>query len=193
MRSLCTWAAACAVLAAAPAAMASPLLNGSTVTAVVSGPATFMLGADNGYAAVAGSNVTAVTDSAIDPEFISDDFAIVVDISSDGRLAFIDNTGFGDWTGRYEFEFSFSGAAAALASFVFEDLSALTSGSVLASVMSPTNVRVVFDGVQLGDAFLSLEARVGSAAATLGSPGTLGLAALALGLAAARRRGVATR
>lgn len=191
MRSLCTWAAACALATAAPAALSAPVLLGATATATVTGPASAMLGAAAAYTAGPGSNVTPVTDSVLDPEFISDDFAIVVDIGSDGRLLFTDNSGAGSWAGRYEMEFSFSGAAL-FGGIVFDDLAALTAGSASATLLSPSSFRVVFDGVQLGSAFAALGATV-SGPAPVSAPGTLALAALALLFGGAQRRGMPGR
>lgn len=190
MRSVCTWAAACALATAAPAALSAPILFGATATATASGPATSMLGAAAGYAAGPGSEVTVVTDSALDPEYISDDFALVVDIGSDGRLVFTDNTGVGEWTGRYEMEFSFAGAAD-FGGIVFDDLSALTSGSAVATLLSPSSFRIVLDGVQLSGGFASLGALISGPVAAVSVPGTFVLASLALVLVGLQRRGAA--
>ncbi len=191
MKPLFTWAAACALATAAPAAWSAPVLFGATATATVTGPATSMLGAASGYAGGAGGNVTAVSDSAVDPEYISDDFAIVVDLGSDGRLSFVDNTGAGSWAGRYEMEFSFTGAAA-FGGIVFDELSALSAGSAVATLLSPSSFRIVFDGVQLSGGFASLGATL-SGPAAVSAPGTLALAAMAVLLmsGAQRRHAVA--
>lgn len=191
MRSICTWAAACVLALGAPAAFASPLLMGATATATVSGPANAMLGADAGYAAGPGSNITLVTDDPLQQEFISDDFAIVVDIASNGRLTFSENSGTSAWMGVYEIVFSFSNAAS-FGSVVFDDLSQLASGSVTATMLSNASFRVVFDEVRFLGEFGSLGAAI-TAPAAVSAPGTLALAVLGLALCGLRRRSALAR
>lgn len=165
---------------AAGAASAAPLLSGTVVTGSVTGPATALLGADGGYAAGPGSETTAVLDDAFAQEFISDDFALIVDFGTDGRIRFFDNSGTGQLTGSYELVFEFAGLAGALGGLQLDGAPA--AGSFSGELLGPSSVRFTLSDVDFGAAFGSLQATL------VPEPGTLLLAGLGLSVLVRQRR-----
>lgn len=166
---------------AAGGAHAAPLLDGALVTgSVTGGPATALLGADSGYAAGPGSETTAVIDDAFAQEFVSDDFALIVDFGTDGTVRFFDNGGSGLLAGTYEFIFDFSGLAGPLAGLVFGDAPA--GGSFSGELLGPASVRFVLSDVDFGSAFGSVQASL------VPEPGTLLLAGVGLSVLVRQRR-----
>ncbi len=168
-----------AVLAAG-AAQAAPLLSGTVVTGSVSGPATALLGADGGYAAGPGSATTSVLDDAFAQEFISDDYALIVDFGTDGSVRFFDNTGTGLLAGTYELVFVFSGLVDGLGGPILG--AGPAGGSFSGERLGPDSVRFVLDGVDFGSAYGSLQATL------VPEPGTLLMAGLGLSVLVRQRR-----
>jgi PEP-CTERM motif len=179
-KTLLMTALAAGLLASVQAAHAAPVLAGSQVTGSVSGPATALLGADSGYSSDPGSNTTTVLDDAFAQEFISDDFALIVDFGSDGRVRFFDNTGSGQLTGHYELVFQFTGLAGALPGLLLG--SGPAGGLFSGELLAPDTVRFVLSDVDFGSAFGSLEATL------VPEPGSLLLAGLGLAVLVRQRR-----
>lgn len=165
---------------AAGAAQAAPLLAGTAVTGSVTGPASALLGADAGYAAGPGSETTTVLDDAFAQEFISDDFALIVDFGTDGGIRFFDNTGTGQLAGSYTLVFDFAGLAAPLGGLRLDGLP--LSGGFSGELLGPTSVRFTLSDVDFGAAYGSLQATL------VPEPGTLLLAGLGLTVLVRQRR-----
>ncbi len=176
-------AGAVLALALVQPAQAGVLSLGSQVTATANGDANALLGADSGYAAVAGGNTTTVSDT--DLEFLSADFAIGLDFFSDGRLDVYDNTGTGLLAGTTVLQFSFAGLAASLGAFSLGDLSQVAGGSITAQLLDGQTLQLTLTDVQFSSAnFSSFSAQVSS----VPEPTPLALLAAGLGLMAWRRR-----
>jgi hypothetical protein len=93
--------AAAGWLAASAASAAAVLVPGTPVTGTLDGAASGLLGADRGYEAVAGSNITAVLDGFDSIEFIAADYSFALDLGSDGLLRLWGNTDSGFLAGTH--------------------------------------------------------------------------------------------
>lgn len=177
--------AAALLAAAGPAAAApTPLPVGATVTALQDGQPS-LLGLDTGFAPGPGSNVVALTDG--DLEFLSADFAIALDLFSDGLVQLYDNGGSG-LAGTTVLQLAFSGLLAPLAS-VSVDAAALAGGSVAATLLDGHTLQLTLSDVQLAGGFGPLDIRL-----AVPEPSPLALLAVAsLGAALLRRRPPARR
>ncbi len=176
-------AGAVLALALVQPAQAGVLNLGSQVTATANGDASALLGADSGYAAVAGGNTTAVSDT--DLEFLSADFAIGLDFFSDGRLDVYDNTGTGLLAGTTVLQFSFAGLTTPLTAFALGDLSQVVGGSISAAWLDGQTLQLTLNDVQFSSSnFASFNAQVSN----VPEPTPLALLAAGLGLLAWRRR-----
>lgn len=155
---------------------------------LLSGGAGTVLGADAGFAAVPGTETTALSDS--DLEFLSSDAAVGFDFFSDGRLVIFENTGNAALSGPFSFTFSFAGLMDDITSFVAADLSGLgQGGSYSLQVLDRQTVTLSFEDLVFRDAFGSFSTQIGTTpAASVAAPSTLALVAGGLALLAGVRR-----
>lgn len=145
-------ACACAALLALPAA-AQSLPEQTAITGSASGVASGVLGFDQNFANVPGTQTTALLDAEL--EFLTDDFAIGIDFFSDGRLVFYDNTGNGSWPGSYRLSFSFAALPQALDAIVPLQTSAISAGSFGAAVVDGATLQFSFNNLVLQAPFAS--------------------------------------
>jgi hypothetical protein len=190
MQSLLRSTAAAAVLLVAGAVSAAPLTLGSSVSALLNGSTDRMLGADSGYAAQAGSHITAISD--LDLEFISSDFALAIDFQSDGLLRLWDNSGLAELAGTQVLEFSFAGLEQPLIDAMLSDLGQIAGGSIQIELIDASTLRLSLQDLRFSEAFGFVDARI-TAAAAVPEPGALALLALATLAAAFARRPSASR
>lgn len=172
------------LLLAAAAAGAAVVPVGTAVT----GGSGTVLGLDAGFAAVAGTETTALTD--IELEFLSSDSAVGFDFFSDGKLVVYENTGTGALSGPFSFTFSFAGLAEDITSFAALDVTGLANGSTYSfQVVDAQTVKLSFEDLQFRTAFGSFSAQIGTTpAASVPAPTTLALVAGGLALLAGVRR-----
>lgn len=180
---LAAGALALAAIAASPAAFATPWLQGSTVKGSVSGPTDTLLGAADGYQAVAGAASTQVSGIAGDIEFLTGDFTLALDFDEFGALTIQDNTGGLLLAGTYVFDFSFEGLLERIGRFEATDLQGLLAGSLLFERLDERSVRLTATDLQFADAFGVVGARL-----VVPEPGSLALLAAALAAFGLARR-----
>ncbi len=167
-----------AVMAAAMAcAQASSLPEGSVITGLANGSAAGLLGLDQGFAAVAGSNVTAL--AAADLEYLTADYAIGIDFFTDGRVQVYANTDDGTLPGVTVLEFSFAGLNEAFSGLAMADNSAITGGNVALQVLGPQSLRLTITDLTMQAPYASFTAQVSTvpepAAAWLAAAGLAGV------------------
>ena len=177
-------AAACAAAFSANAADTLPA--GTLITGTLSGASTSLLGLDHEFAAEPGSNVTGL--SATELEYISADFALAIDLMSDGGLLIYGNTDNGALPCNYVLSFSFAALPAPLSSFAMVDTSHVLSGSVSAQLLSGNSIQITLNNVVLDSPFSTISAQ---AVSTVPEPAHWALIAAGLGIFALRgqRRG----
>jgi hypothetical protein len=128
--------------------MAAPVLpEGTSIT----GDPTSLLGYDVGLNDYVAGGLSAVNDQNI--EFLTDDFALAIDFQSDGLLRLFDNLGTGDDLFNYTFQFSFTGLGGSLAGIHLLDVSALTGGNLLFSVIDNNTFQLALDDVKFAPGF----------------------------------------
>lgn len=177
---LATLALACG-LASAPAA-AGALPQDSLVTARISGPASGLFSADDGYALAANPAQARI---GAELEFLSDDITIGIDFEADGVLRLWDNSGTGLWAGATTLVFDFD-AHEHLVAADADDLSALTGGALDVRITGPRQLTVSWADLQFASPlFESFSLRLNA----VHSPATATLALLALGLLVHGQRG----
>lgn len=177
-------ALALGLLLATAAASAAVVPAGTLIT----GGAGSVLGLDAGFAAVAGTETTALTDA--DLEFLSSDAAVGFDFFSDGSLVVYENTGSAALSGPFSFTFSFAGLADDITAFTALDVSSLANGgSYSFEVLDRQTVKLSFEDLQFRTAFGSFTAQIGTTpAASVPAPSSLALAVGGLALLAGVRR-----
>ena len=187
MKTLLCAAALCAAALSANAADTLPTLpDGTLITGTLSGASTSLLGLDHEFAAEPGSNITALSGTEL--EYISGDFALAVDLMSDGGLLIYGNTDNGALPGNYVLSFSFAALPAPLNSFALVDTSHVLSGSASAQLLSANSIQITLNNVVLDSPFSTISAQ---AVSTVPEPASWALIAAGLGMFASRaqRRG----
>ncbi|QGZ38206.1 putative secreted protein [Pseudoduganella flava] len=174
-----------ACTAASHCAQAAPIaLQDAVITATYNGSAAGMLGLDQGFAAVPGTNVTRLDPTGTGVEFLTADYLFGIDFAADGAVTVIANGAIP--TGAYAMRFDFgSSLASPIGSFTFTGASG-ASGDVVLSLIDAHTIGLDLSAVEWSE-FGSVSAQIG-AAAPVPEPATpaLLLAGLA-GLAAVRR------
>jgi hypothetical protein len=167
-----------AALFVAGQAMATPVLpEGTSIT----GNPMSLLGYDAGLNDYVSGGLSAVNDQNI--EFLTDDFAVGIDFGSDGLLRLWDNLGTGEDLFNYTFQFSFTGLAGSLADIHLVDVSALTSGNLLFSIIDDDTLQLSLRDMTFASGFSHADLGV-----SVPEPSSLALFALGiLGVIVARR------
>jgi hypothetical protein len=185
LRSAAAAACLAALFAGAPAAAApTPLPEGTPVTVLHNGSAD-VLGLDSMFVAGPDSNVSALTDAEL--EFLTADFAIGIDLFSNGRIDLYDNGGAG-LAGTTVLQLSFAGLLAPLSAAAL-DLSALAGGTAEAMLLDDHTLQLTLTDLAFREPFGPL--RIDVAVASVPEPTPLALLAVAalgaLGASALRR------
>jgi hypothetical protein len=137
-----------AALFVAGQATATPVFpDGISIT----GDPTSLLGYDVGLNDYVSGGLSAVNDQNI--EFLTDDFALGIDFGSDGLLRLWDNLGTGEDLFNYTFQFSFTGLGGPLANINLLDVSALTSGNLLFSIIDDDTLLLSLRDVTFASGF----------------------------------------
>lgn len=174
------WAALCL-----SAAQAASLPLGTVVSAQLNGSTETLLGAASGYAPGPDAFRTPVSDAADEVEYISSDFALMLDFFSSGELRLYVNTEDALLAGDRVFDFQFADLPQALSRAEFLDASALQAGRWELSLSGPDSLRLRVSDLQFSQPFSYLSLQLSSQ--SVPEPATLALIGIAA-LAAARRR-----
>lgn len=174
------WAALCL-----SAAHAATLPLGTVVSAQLNGSPEGLLGAAAGYAPGPGAHRTPVSDAADEVEYISADFALMLDFFSSGELRLYVNTDDAQLAGERVIDVQFADLPLALSRAEFLDLQALQAGRWSLSLSGPDSLRLELSDLQFSQPFSYLSVQLSSH--SVPEPAALALVGLA-GLAAARRR-----
>lgn len=177
MRTL-TLAAALALASALPATATT------TVTALLDGQPS-LLGWNHGYQSGDGSHIALLSD--IELEYLSADLALGIDLFSDGLIRLYDNSGSGSMAGA-TLTLDFTGLGAAISGIALSESSQLGSGTITATLLSPSSVSISFGTLSFThDAYPSFDLQM--SLAPVPEPASIALFAAGLvGLAALRRR-----
>jgi hypothetical protein len=179
---------ALAALAASQAQAAPIALDQAVITATYNQQAGGILGNDQNFQAVAGSNTTRLepTDSGV--EFLTADALFAVDFSRGGLLTIYDND-MPAIDGNYTLTFDFgSSLAAPITSFTLLDGS-MVDGVPGLSVLNSHSIALDLSRLAWNGAFVAITAQIGAAdAAAVPEPASAALLLLgAAGLAMSRR------
>jgi len=137
-----------ATLLVAGVAAATPILPQGTS---ISGQPTSLLGYDASLNDYVSGGSSAVSDENI--EFLTGDFALALDFSSDGLLRLWDNLGAGEDYFNYTLRFSFSGLVGPLANVWLQDASNLTGGDLLVSIVDVDTFELALREVRFAPGF----------------------------------------
>lgn len=141
-----------------------------------------LLAYDAGLNDYVSGGLSAVNDQNI--EFLTDDYGLGIDFGSDGLMRLWDNLGTGDDLFNYTFQFSFTGLGGPLADIHLVDVSALTSGNLLFSIINDNTMQLELRDVKFASGFSYADLGV-----SVAEPASLTLFALGmLGVLVARRR-----
>ena len=179
MRTL-TLAAALALASTFPATAAT------TVTALLDGQPS-LLGWNQAFQSGPGSHIVELSD--IELEYLSADYALGIDLFSDGLIRLYDNSGSGSMVGA-TLTLDFAGLGAAISGIALSESSQISSGgnSVSATLLSPSRVSISFGSLSFThDAYPTFDLQL--SLAPVPEPASIALFAAGLvGLAALRRR-----
>lgn len=183
-------------LTAGTASAAILPLQHTTISATYNGSADGMLGLDQQFAPVPGSNVTAIDPSgAGGVEFLSADFLFGIDFAEDGLVTVYNNGPVA--AGAYGMRFDFGASLASpLARFTLQDSSAVGGLPVL-SLIDGHTIGIDLSALDWGSGFASFSARLEAAPAPVPEPASVtlllaGMAAIAA-VASTRRRAPSTQ
>ncbi len=152
------------VLAAmANPAQATPLpLQNAVITATYNGDGAAMLGLDQGFAAVPGSNTTAIHPSGAGVEFFTADALFGFDFNDDGSLTIYNNAPVP--TGSYSFRFDFgTSLAAPLTSFTLAGMTGVAGTPLLSLQGGGSVLGLDLSALSWDDGYGSVTASVNSA------------------------------
>jgi hypothetical protein len=167
-----------AALFVAGQAMATPILpEGTSIT----GAPMSLLAYDAGLNDYVSGGLSAVNDQNI--EFLTDDYGLGIDFGSDGLMRLWDNLGTGDDLFNYTFQFSFTGLGGSLAGIHLLDVSALTGGNLLFSVIDNNTFQLALDDVKFAPGFSHADL-----ALAVDEPSMLALFALGIVIVGVARR-----
>ena len=148
----------CLAGATAAASTAVSLPPGTVITGTASGATNGLLGLDSGFADVPGSGITVL--DANELEYLSRDYAVGIDFFADGLVVFYGNTDNGSLPGSYTFGFDFAALPGALNGFALLDLSALSGGTVVTSVLNAHAVSITLQDVVFNQPYATFTAQV---------------------------------
>lgn len=156
-----------ALAAMAAPAQATPLpLQNAVITATYNGDGAAMLGLDQGFAAVPGSNTTAIYPSGAGVEFFTADALFGFDFNDDGSLTIYNNAPVP--TGSYSFRFDFgSSLLAPLTSFTLAEMTGVAGMPLLSLLDGGRALGLDLSALSWEDGYGTITANAGSAA----SPG----------------------
>lgn len=137
-----------AIVFVASGAIAAPILpEGTSITGQPAG----LLGFDANRNDYLTGGVSAVSDGNI--EFLTEDFALALDFSSDGLLRLFDNLGTGDDAFNYSLRFSLSGLTGPLGRLSLLDASNLTGGTLSFNILDLNTFDLVMRDVKFAPGF----------------------------------------
>lgn len=168
---------AATVFMASQAAATLVLPEGTSIAA----EPTSLLGFDASLNDYIAGGVSAVNDQNI--EYLTDDFALGIDFYSDGLLRLWDNLGSGDALFNYTLQFSFTDLSDRLSDIQVIDASALTSGSLLFSIVDHNTFVLTLQDVQFAPGYAHADLGI-----SVDEPSMLALFALGLVFTYAARR-----
>jgi hypothetical protein len=153
-------AAAClsSALAAGGAQAAADPLQHAVITAAYNGDVGGMLGADHGFAAEAGSNVSGLDPYPSNAEFITADYALVFDFAPNGHLTIYNNGPLSAGSYRASFDFGAT-LAAPIVGFALAD-AGVTSGTPVLTLVNPHTIAIDLSAVNWNGDYSALDTAI---------------------------------